>query len=1196
MLRFEKLELVGFKSFADKLEVAFNDRVTAVIGPNGCGKSNLFDAIGWALGSQSPRSLRGEKMEDVIFNGSGRRKPSGVAQVALTMRRAAGTPLEVGGRELEGETVEIRRKLYRSGESHYLINQKRCRLKDIQQVMEDLGLGYSSYALIPQGRIDSFLTGRPSDRRAVIEEAARILTYKSRRRSAEVKLEMAQQNLLRLNDIVAEVERRLRSLKRQAAKARRYKRLKEEFRRLQLEKFKLESEMLRESLQRCGGQLAEAARGREELESALAESREEYRLAALERDRLEEELNRISERRSELVLEADRTRNSLRHHREQIEATGKYLQANRAERKGIESALEKVREELESFGRQREELAREGGALACRFDEQTAGVAAQSAEVGAAEKRIEELNRQQLQLSTLEASLNNQKGQLETRLEDLGRRSQELETLLEEAKLALVSARAELQRRQKELKKQQAELDGLRDGLGEARESEAALERELAELAGERRESHDRLIALRERLQSLEEVRLDNSQYSEGVRKFLKHLRSSGTIQSRGTLADLLETESQYENLVEGFLDEELEFVLVDSMREAVEGLREVKGLKGGRCTFLTLTPNGFGQFEPASRPESARISAEPGVLGPLGSLIRMEPAVQDAFSRVLPQQAEAVVVTDLGRALDLAHTYPQTTFVTLEGETLSPRGLLAASARDSKKLGLLSLKRRTRRLQGKIEAESLRSQRLEAAREELAGRLDAQQEAVREQQARIHALDRSSLALQHRAEQAQAEVERTRGASLDLERRLESLRREQQESRARLEETIEKLRGHESEASGCEAALGQARDTLLQVRVEWDRMQQVLHDLSSSRQVLEERSGALERTLARVTDQEKGLVQRLEESEQSARRSQELIEQRKGELERLEQRRQELEGELAEATSALEEKQQEYGESRRSIPQLEQRLEELDGRRSEMQAALSRLEVEKARWETQLESIDQQCREQLQASLEDSVARVSPERPLEEVAAEHETLRQRLDTFGPINMTALEEYQENEERYTFLTAQRQDVETSIADTQRVIADLNRRSREQFREAFETVNRHFQEFFQRLFGGGECGMRLLDEDDLLESGIDIFAQPPGKRLQNVMLLSGGEKALTVLALLMGLFAYRPSKFCVLDEVDAPLDDANVMRFSNLVKEMSEQTQLILITHNKQTMQVADALYGVTMSEPGISEVVSVALA
>ncbi len=1195
MLKFESMEMVGFKSFADKLPVSFDDRITAVIGPNGCGKSNLFDAIGWVLGAQSARNLRGEKMEDVIFNGTAKRKPSGLAQVTLTLRRQSDAPLLLQGKELTDDRLEISRRLYRDGDSHYLINQRRCRLKDIHQVLEEAGLGYASYALIAQGKIDTVLTGKPADRRAIIEEAARIAHFKNRRRNAEVKLEMAQQNLLRVNDIVVEVERNLRSLKRQAAKARRYQEIKLEFRQVQVRKFALESRLLETRLRETGERLEQLRQIQETLQLEFAAAEREYRESLQRRDRLEAELAELRQRRSDLQLEIQRADNAVHYHREQIEAARKALENQRAEQKSIADSLRQVAEETQRFQTQQRELEAEEKRAAAVLAQHAELVARRTADIRSADSELEKLRNRLLELSGETASLANLKEQLQQRVQEVFATRQRLNKDEADFKLRLERAKAELEERLSDVDQKQERLRELRERLQERTRLKLELESERELLRGQETECRNQWIAFRERLQSLQEVEISRSQYSEGTRKFLNHLSQSKAIRSSGTLADRIETAPQFERLVEEFLDEELEYVLVDSMDEAVLGVGELKGLKSGRCTFLSIhSSNGFGKEE--RRLATPGASVEKGVYGSLGEILQMDADVERAFRRVLPQQADAIVVSDLDKAFHLAHSYPENVFLTLEGETLAPRGLLSAATADSKKLGLLSLKRQKKQLEKKISQGQQTLAELEQRTALVEARLEEALAACENDRHCIHQVEKEAIGARLQMEQAESALKRQEQALRVVD---EETRRLQAEE-ARLRERFQQVEADHSQKSGLrletEQTLAENQHSLLRLKEDAEEAQRQYHQVAADRKVLEERRQALKRTVERIEEQRRGLEARREAARSAELQNEERVVSMTAALEEFREKLETLAASQADLETSLRTKQREHESWKESHPALEARLEGIRERKSESQESRSGLEVEKARWETQFQNIAQQCEEQLQAPLAEVVSGVEDEgAPLEETTTAYNNLRQRLESFGPVNMTALQEYQESEERFQFLTGQRADIEASIADTLKAIQDLNRRSKEKFQEAFEAVNRHFKEFFQKLFGGGECGIQLLDEDDILESGLDIYAQPPGKKLQNVMLLSGGEKALTVLALLFGLFTYRPSQFCVLDEVDAPLDDANVIRFTNLIREMSEQTQLILITHNKRTMEIADSIYGVTMAEPGVSQVVSAKL-
>jgi chromosome segregation protein len=1191
MLRFEALELIGFKSFADKTRVVFDDKITSIIGPNGCGKSNLFDALGWVLGTSNARNLRGEKMEDAIFNGTGKRKPSGIAQATLTLRAPEETVIHINGREVVGESFEVSRRVDRSGKSLFLINQKRCRLKDVHQALEDMGLGYASYALIAQGKIESFLTGKPLDRRAIIEEAAQITNYKSRRRSAEVKLELAQQNLLRINDIISEVERSLRSLKRQASKARRYTQLKQEFKDVQLLKFGLQARAIQSELKDVRAQISSHQKNRKDLTSQITEAEETFRKGNRKRDVLEEELTELQQAHSKTVREIDRCSDTIRFNQEQIQSTRRLHQSAQAEQEIIRQSLQETSAELEGFRQERSSLDDEKARIEAALTEQQRLLDECGTDRRSVENRLDSLRASLIELSAESASLSNLKEQLTHRLKSVsGNRERLLKDRASHA-LALEESERLLQQRIDKIVSEGKRFSDLQAELSETRETLEIWESEASELTQQRMELNNGLIATRERLQSLQEVEINHSQYSEGVQKLLNHLKNESNFRSGGTLADQIETDPQYEHLMEEFLEDELEYVLVDSMDEAILGLSEVKALAGGRCTFMSIRSNngfgtnGNGNIDPP---------ADRGALGTVGKLLQMKPAIEKAFRRVLPQRADAIVVSELSQAFDLAHSYPESTFVTMQGETLAPRGLLASTAVPSAKLGLLSIKRQKNELEKKTESLQKQLREVEGRLIQHTQKISTLKEALQAQQNSIYDLEKEILGLKHQKMLAQSEFDRSQRAVRVVDDELSQLDSEESQLKQRLKDTEEQRRNSSSQQAETEASLTQKSKEFDQLQQEQDRLQEQLHLVSSDRKVLEERHSSLHRTLERIQNQHDSLEGRLENTSQSEAESLQTIQRLSNEVETLGERLSEFEVLEQKEAGQLGLCQKRVEQWRQEFPDVEARLAKLREQMSNEQEAAAELGVAQARLDTQLHSISIQAKEQLQVPLESAIQDLDLDSAsLGEVCDNYEILRRRLEGFGPINMTALEEFQGNEERHEFLTKQRQDLETSIADTTRAIQKLNRLSREKFQEAFDAVNQNFKEMFRKLFGGGDCGMQLLDEEDLLESGLDIYARPPGKKLQNVMLLSGGEKALTVLALLVGLFAFRPSRFCVLDEVDAPLDDANVSRFTNLLREMSQKTQLILVTHNKLTMESSDSIFGVTMEEPGVSQVVSV---
>lgn len=1191
-MKFHSLNLVGFKSFANKTQMTFDDHITAIVGPNGCGKSNLFDALSWVLGAQNAREMRGQKMEDFIFGGTRKRKLSGMAQASLSVNLDTTLELEINGKTITDDRLEICRKLYRSGESVYLVNGQRCRLKDIHQLLEEIGLDCASYALIAQGKIASLMTAKPLERRLVIEEAARITGYKNRRRRTELKLEMAEQNLLRVNDIILEIERRLRSLKRQAAKARRYKRLREEFRNLQEIRFVVDTRVLQDDLKKQNRQLnqlnQEFSRIDKKLQGRLVLQNKQIDL----RNNLENNLSKLSEQSSRLLLEIDRTKNTISNDQEQIETKTKYLKQLDAEKVSIEESINHVTAEKQRFQKEIENLYKETVQNVKIIDQNWSLVEKSSLQVSEVESSVEDSRNKIMDLSSQMASLNGLLKLTDSKIQELQDRKNRLTKDHVRTNQKTKNWEEECKRNKKNIKNLNSQCRSLGKQLSKLKSEKEILGKSVEELQNSKASINNQLIALRERLQSLQEIDISHSQYSGGVQKLLNSLTDNGSsIVTEGTLADQIETTPEFEQLVENFLDSKLEYVLVNSMDEAKEGLDKALKLKSGKCSFLALqSNNGFGGNTPFPKlPQPA----SSGVVGTVSGLLKMDENVKSAFQRVLPKTANAVVVSNLEKAFELAHYYPDSTFLALDGTTLAPRGLLTANLAATKKLGPLSLKRRTKDAEVKSHQVQHQNKRLKIQLASEIGKLEERKLKIQDAKMNLDDMERRAWQSEIKQEQIQSNLDRKKKSLLDLNQKL-TINRDDITSLKKQKNQIQKeLTNVITDKLQYEHCLNEATDQLAELRTELNRVQQQHSSSSFNQKVLLERKKALEDTLVRISKQKKGFETRQYSIQETMQKNKEQIAEMSSNIKIMSTNLFDLSHEEMKMHSQLSKKQSQYEHWKSEDLLTNKNLDRLRKTKEETQQSRTEVQVETARIKTKLQVIEDQCREQLQKSIPDLLDTVSTT-SIDSAATQerYASLQNSLDRFGPVNMTALDEYQENEERYNFLIDQKNDLETSISDTQKAIKNLNKRSREQFKEAFIAVNQNFKKVFQALFGGGDCGMRLLDEEDLLESGLEIFAQPPGKRLQNVMLLSGGEKALTVFALLVGLFEYRPSQFCVLDEVDAPLDDANVHRFTELLRKMSTKTQVIVVTHNKQTMEVADSLFGVTMEEPGISEIVS----
>jgi chromosome segregation protein len=1189
-LKLDKMEISGFKSFYDRTEIEFPDGITAVVGPNGCGKSNIADAISWVLGAQSPKSLRGSSMQDVIFGGSDGRKPLGLAEVSLHLASTNG-PLPSGE-----HNVVVTRRLFRTGESEYLLDGKRVRLQDVRDLMARSYVGSHSYAIIEQGKIAEIVNANPKDRRVLIEDAAGVTGYKHRRRLAELKLEATRANLLRVQDILAEVEKQIRSLKRQAAKARRYRRLREELRRLQGQLFRLRHEALTESLRHLDGRLEEVGAREASVSAGLARaevSSESLKESIRETDAA---FGAAREEMHALDLEIDRTEGLVRSCRE------------RAEELGVEA--EKAREEAGSLSELLESRRGEAAARLCERETVAESLSALEASIGRAVEGQESLREEASRL----------RGELEARrqahLEASGALAEKRNAIragreaaaLEREELARVrESLAEVEReieaqsaRQEELGRTQAQVQLRREDLAAAR-SAARGERDEAREARERAESEhdgvlDRHRIVAGRLAALEQL---DSLYAgqDAVREVLRLGPAEG-VRPQGVVADFVSVSRDMEEAVEGGLADLLPVLVVASVEEAREGVRLLRRIGAGRVTFLPRGAEASRPAEPGLPPE---LAAEPGVLGSLSERLELRDGLNGAVEARL---ARAVLVEDLDRALHLAPRWPGRDWVTREGDLLDRRGLVSGGGAGDEETGLLARRRRLEELRGEERELALAEDRLATARQEARERFERAATRLEQLGESLAAEERSGEVVQVRLEKLREEQERTRRRREDLA--AEERRREETAARreAETEETVRQAALHQSECERLEAEMEEAGHGLAAREESMARAVEELGRLRAEEAATRERHEALAAETERLEAESRDLETRLEDlrdrSASAEGKARELVakaEQGRGSLREAGERRWRAEERSRESERKLREERE----------ALESREEELRRVRSELEAVReerSALALERERAASDDRHIRETCREDLGEELEVVIARLAegdeeepgePGPDTDALADEVATLRERLSTLGAVNMMAVEQFDELDERYRFLTSQRDDLESSIESLQATIRKINRTSRERFEEAFAAIRENFREIFPRLFDGGSADLRLEDEEDPLECGIIMAAQPPGKRMGRTSLMSGGEKALAAVALLFSIFRYQPSPFCLLDEVDAPLDDVNVGRFGEMLREYCDRTQFILITHNKQSMESADLLYGVTMPEPGITRMVSMAL-
>jgi len=1177
LLRLKRLELQGFKSFCDRTELRFNGGgIAAIVGPNGCGKSNLSDAISWVLGEQSAKSLRGARMEDVIFAGTRDRKSTGMATVTMTMHDPQHAPDQPG-------EVTITRRLYRSGESDYLIDGHVSRLRDIQDIFMGTGLGPESYAIIEQGRIGQILSSRPQDRRSIIEEAAGISKFKTRKRLAEAKLESAKQNLARVFDILEEVGRQLNSLKRQASKTRRYGEMKTEMD----AKLRLVLAAKFRQLER------EAAKAALDLNLASSELRtisEDVTANEQERERLQNSCYateaRLTALRAELAafqVEAERTRGRLE---AQVRETGA------------------IEERIAQGEREVQELETRSSALANERNNHAVAVGELDGQISGARGRMLEKNqtRDALQASVAQQEKSIEDGRIAV-LRLIGETST-LQNQLAQVDEYLAGIERERARSNKEEESASVEVERLAKARKEISQSMAQRQLEIEAVSGERHRTEEELGARKTaaaelrgqidtlrtefshqqaRKTSLEDILSHRAYSTDSVKRLFGALETDASFRPLGLLADFMDVDPAYERAAEEFLHDELEYVVVEDWDQAERGMGLLRTSTDGRATFLVHSGNG--------REPSGAEPAPP--LPKLTDYLRLTNGFAGQTLDLLPRLANCRIAQGHAEAQRLSEEHPDFYFLLPDGLCYHGRTLSGGKKTAS---GPLAMKRELREVSRTL---AIRESELNECVTRADG-LDREIGVLESELERLRTLqqagEKDTLALDHEMRKLTEETSRanTRISVARLE--LERLGRENERSLEQRERNREAVAEKEAKRAECEQALASQREELEKLEAEAARAGEEHAALRVELAGLEERHRAeraslerVEAQLAEVTGRRDELTREIERlGIERARLLADNIE--------LDRKSAELAAQIAAAETDVSRLAFEETQFREMLAGVDEKLK---GLRAEVEAAhqkRSEIEIDLVKKQAELKYLDETSRKELGCGVEELMPaeETLPDgEALAEAEKQYEEIRARIEALGPINPQALEEFEECQQRHDFLSAQRQDLLDSIRDTERAIQEIDEVSRQKFADAFEAINANFRESFLTLFGGGSGEMRMTDEANITECGIEIIASPPGKKLQNVLLLSGGEKALAALALLMAIFRYQPSPFCVLDEVDAPLDEANIGRLMRLLREMSTTTQFIIITHSKKTMESAQAMYGVTMQEPGVSRLVSV---
>ena len=1180
-MRIDRFELIGFKSFAEKTTFNFHPGITCIVGPNGCGKSNIVDSFRWVLGEQSVKSLRGEKMEEVIFNGSASKKPRGMAEVTMVVSglngiNPPGPPLLKGGEggfsdengEGSSDMALVTRRLYRSGDSEYLLNKNQCRLKDVKDLFLDTGLEVRSYSILEQDRITEILNSKPQDRRFLIEEVAGVMKYNVRKKEAQAKLESSRTNLQRINDIIIEVKKQINLIDRLAKKAEKYKRLSSEIHSIELKIAKRDYQALKGSF--------------EEICSEYNTLREDESLKRAELARIENqaETSRLKLLEKEKLLEQVQT--AFQSLEKEIAELEKSIAVARTERDNYREYLAKLYQQEEEFNAKEAELLIKQKEL----DKTEVDLLSER------ESRENLLMGKTDFLRSMEEELMEKEELLEKKRRDIFRISDELSNLRNDHS-RLLSSFDSLKHREaasikdaEDLKKIVAEIDSslkdLESNLLGKNNDLLLLNEKRGIITDELSESKKKMENLRETLSMLKEELAANASRIESLREILfdrptrKLFSEDLHFKLIASISDVIEIEPEYEKAIESALSEKVNSFVLSSFNDieiAISAIKE-KGL--GRTAFIPVKPHlsGPGGFLDET------IDVPEGAIDRALSFVQTE----DEFSDVAKSLFNNIfIVRDLKSALSLFSKGHHLFFVTLDGEVIEPSGAIIGGGVK----GVFRRKREIKEIETTIENNKAMIDRMQTELSSIQQTMEGRESDLRDIESAIVERERERSLLRLTVENSSEEKERKsrKLAYLTLEtkqimKEKESIQNLLIEKDSEIQSVDSKKLSLEQDGTSLQEEITQSRSNLEGYRADITELRLLMASLKERIESINKEKETVLREITENKQKKEFLSEEISSVKSRIQQRETEVGLYEEEIRSLISDADKLKGEISERKEVIEElltTEQGLKLLRHQIDTLSQKIAELDIHRTE-----HKLKMENLR-----EHIRQNYGSDIDSIEVEQLAPEDEERLIE--------LRGKVHELGPVNLGTIEEYEELRKRYEFLTTQQEDLNRSIAELEEAITKINIKTRRKLREAFDALKTKFSEVFLVLFGGGRADLVMTDENNILETGIDIIAQPPGKKLQNINLLSGGEKTLTALSLVFASFLLKPTPLCVLDEADSALDESNTERFAKMLRELSKDTQFIVVTHNRTTMNVADYIYGITMEEAGISKVISMQL-
>lgn len=1191
-MRIKKIELVGFKSFKDRTVIHFDAGITGIVGPNGCGKSNIVDALMWVMGEMSAKDLRGSQMTDVIFGGAEGYAPLGMCEVSLTLENDGGAfPVKY----IKHSEIMVTRRLYRSGEGEYFINKEPARLKDVQEIFMDTGAGSKGFSIIAQGMIGKIITAKPEDRRMLIEEAAGITKFKARKKESQRKLVATDQNLVRLQDIIGELKRQIDSLQRQAQRAERYRNIKNQIEDLDLWLSSAQFIELNRAAEEAQKIFDEAQNMEIEGESNLSTLQgqlEVLKLQILEKEKVvDEQQNTFYEMQSSVQkkeMEIQELRFEIEQARRNEQMTGNILQEQEARQELL------LRDQVE-LEQQVAELKEESETLTAEFTQKNEIYQNSTNRITSVDEELTTKRRELFAVGQSESSLDARVNGLTAQIADLTERQDNEQLVLNELREKQVEFESRRKKVFNELdKERQMQLD-LANDVDSFEANKKILMDSAAVKKQEVEEFKDALNEVASRLYGLENLQNNFEGFQEGVKQVMlwqktrtQEMMADGSVVTHfQPVSEVVEVPAEYEVAMEAALGSRLQMLLASDANVAIDAVSHLKEQKSGRSSFLSAQENGVSHLR-AEAPKG-----ESGVQAILKDVVQSA----DKFKNTVAYLLDGVAIVDSIRtALSLRPKYEGWTFVTLDGDTLTADGVLTGGSSESADSGMLKRRREIKELSekkdefaGKLALAQVSLKKIEEQLANVLNDFEGAQKRKIEQEIKVTELRKDLERAENELQNAQTAVERQ-------ERELKKITEQVEVQEAKLEELT--------------VALAEAREKKVLLEMEVENLNLELNSTKSGFDGLQNEVTALQVKSASKSQEYQGVLRQLEMVTKS-------LNELQAQLSRMSEEAQGYNSQMTESQLALEEKKieferlvndveamkltvsaskNEYEVMSETIREIEEAASASVKARNERQHKMndSQLKLEQARMKEQY--LIDQVRERYMLNLPDVVEKYADrEGDFMEATEQLKDLRDKLSKIGEVNLSAIEEYEETAQRYEFLTKQHADLTEAKEQLRKVIDRINRICSKRFKETFDLVNDRFTRVFPVLFGGGEAHLTLLENEDKGEQGIEIIAKPPGKKTQNVSLMSGGEKALTAVALVFSIFLVKPSPYCLLDEVDAPLDDANVFRFNDLVREMAKRSQIIVVTHNKHTMEVAGKLYGVTMQERGVSTMVSVSL-